>query len=135
MTFSCDLCINSQVNVPKLIKCHNCRLLIIHIKGHNDDSFFVDYYDPEKYYCFGCFEYMNFSFLFDSDKEIKNDSRIRCLNCNHLFKLNSLERYQDFFKNKEYIYLSKICSVKCIRELETYTASTKNAKRKTHENT
>lgn len=104
--------------------CNHCSKPI-HLSDNNEYKEALCDEDGKIWWCKDCFEYMDFSFLFDEDENIKDVKPIRCLYCNKFFKYNSKKRYKDQYLSKYFIKNNKICSTECDKLLNQYLNKTR----------
>lgn len=81
--------------------------------------------EGKRWWCKDCFEYIDFSFLFDDNENIKDIKPVRCLYCNKFFKYNSKKRYKDQYSSEYFINNNKICSTECDKLLNQYLNNTR----------
>lgn len=104
--------------MPKVKRCCSCNNFILNIKHYSDS--YICSIDGKTMWCDNCFDNYDFSFLFDKEKDIKDEKSTRCLYCAQNFKINSKERYLDQYNSKINIEYNDICSVRCHMNIINY---------------
>lgn len=95
--------------------CRNCSKIINLTNTDEKDSSFCDE-KGENWWCSNCFEYLDFSFLFD-DNQVQQCMRV-CEICDKEYTPNCYEYYQKCLKFPELKYYSNnICSRFCLKHL------------------
>ena len=108
--------------MSELKRCKECNNFILNIKYYSDS--YLCSVDGKDIWCNHCFENYDFSFLFDKEKDLKEQS-IKCLFCGKYFKYMSQERYIDQYKNNICISNPKICSTLCHKNIINYLKNRK----------
>ena len=94
--------------------CMECKKEInLNNQEDKDNSFYDDI--EKKWWCTDCFEYMDWSILFDESMELKEKET--CYVCRKIYYTDSVDYYRKKRKCRILINYPNICSQSCLKSL------------------
>lgn len=94
--------------------CMECNKEInLNNQEDRDNSFYDDI--EKKWWCTDCFEYMDWSILFDESMELKEKET--CYVCKKIYYTDSVDYYRNKRKCRTLINYPNICSQSCLKSL------------------
>lgn len=94
--------------------CSGCDKFLNLCNKEIKNSSFCDYNSYEKWYCTDCFEYMDWSILYDD--EIKPKVKKKCKVCTNYFYEDSLDYYKECRDYPELHNYQSVCTKYCLKD-------------------